>query len=88
MTVPWQGSIPPERCYNLGYFDARLKHDARQPEASRSAELYGPNQDVAPYRRANISRLLPNGSRTATWAHLVEDLVEIVLQERETGRSS
>jgi LmbE family N-acetylglucosaminyl deacetylase len=77
VTVPWQGNIPPERCYNLGYFDARLK-DMRDNPKQPISEMYGPNQDVAPYRKANISRLLPNASRTATWEHLVEDLVEIL----------
>ena len=49
--------------------------------------MYGPNTDVAAYRRANIGRLLPNGSRTTTWENLVDDLVE-VLRKVETGRSS
>ena len=30
------------------------------------------------YRRANISQLLPNESRTATWNHLVEDLAKVL----------
>jgi exo-1,4-beta-D-glucosaminidase len=77
VTVPWQGGIPPERAYNLGYFDARLKTMRERPDAV-VPEMYGPNQDVAPYRRANISRLLPNGSRTSTWGHLVEDLERIL----------
>jgi LmbE family N-acetylglucosaminyl deacetylase len=76
VTVPWQGGIPPERCFNLGYFDARLKLMRGRPQDAL-AEMYGPNQDVAPYRRANVSRLLPNGSRTNTWAHLVEDLAQV-----------
>jgi hypothetical protein len=41
-------------------------------------EMYGPNTDVAPYRRANLSRLLSNGPRTNTWRHLVEDLVKVL----------
>lgn len=77
VTVPWQGNIPPERCYNLGYFDARLKAMRETPDKAVS-EMYGPNQDVAPYRRANVSQLLPNGSRTSSWTHLVEDLVQVL----------
>jgi len=77
VTVPWQGGIPPDRCYNLGYFDARLAQMQERP-TEVFAELYGPNQDVAPYRRANIGRLLPNGPRTVTWAHLVEDLEAVL----------
>ena len=77
VTVPWLGEIPPDRCYNLGYFDARLQTMRERPEAPVS-EMYGPNQDVSVYRRANIGRLLPIGPRTATWAHLVEDLVDVL----------
>jgi LmbE family N-acetylglucosaminyl deacetylase len=77
VTVPWQGEIPPDRCFNLGYFDAQLAAMRQMPEQA-IPELYGPNQDVAPYRRANIGRLLPVGSRTNTWKHLVEDLTDIL----------
>jgi LmbE family N-acetylglucosaminyl deacetylase len=75
--VPWQGRIPPDRTYNLGYFDGRL--DVMYADPSRIIqEVYGPNTDVAPYRRANLGVLLPNESRTNTWNHLVEDLVTIL----------
>ena len=77
VTVPWQGDIPPDRCFNLGYFDARLQEMRESPDRPVS-EMYGPNQDVLPYRRANIGRLRPVASRTNTWNHLVEDLVEIL----------
>ena len=73
VTVPWQGGIPPERCFNLGYFDARLALMHSRPQEA-VPEMYGPNQDVAAYRRANLGRLLPTGSRTNSWAHLVEDV--------------
>ena len=77
VVVPWQGGIPPERAYNLGYFDGRL--DAMYADPSLTVpEVYGPNTDVAPYRRANLGSLLPNGSRTNTWSHLVEDLVTVL----------
>jgi LmbE family N-acetylglucosaminyl deacetylase len=81
VTVPWQGGIPPERCYNLGYFDARLAVMREKPDEP-VAEMYGPNQDVSVYRRANIGRLLPTGARTATWVHLVDDLVEVFRKAR------
>jgi LmbE family N-acetylglucosaminyl deacetylase len=77
VTVPWQGGIPPERCFNLGYFDARLK-TMRQKPSEVVPELYGPNDDVAAYRRANIGTLLPKTSRKNSWAHLVEDLQAIL----------
>ena len=76
VTVPWQGEIPPERCFNLGYFDARLEAMRRTPDLALP-EMYGPNQDILPYRRANIGRLLPIESRAATWNHLVQDLAAV-----------
>jgi LmbE family N-acetylglucosaminyl deacetylase len=75
--VPWQGGIPPDRTYNLGYFDGRL--DVMYADPLRTIhEVYGPNTDVAPYRRANVGALLPNESRSNTWNHLVEDIVTIL----------
>jgi LmbE family N-acetylglucosaminyl deacetylase len=73
VVVPWQGGIPPERAYNLGYFDGRLDVMYAAPSLT-VPEVYGPNTDVSPYRRANLGSLLPNGPRTNTWSHLVEDL--------------
>jgi LmbE family N-acetylglucosaminyl deacetylase len=81
VTVPWQGEIPPERCFNLGYFDARLE-TMRQTPDQPVPEMYGPNQDVLPYRRANIGRLMPVESRTATWNHLVDDLAQVFRKVR------
>jgi hypothetical protein len=42
------------------------------------AEVYGPNIDVALYRRVNLSKLVSNASRSNTWQHLVEDLVAVL----------
>lgn len=77
VTVPWLGGIPPDRTYNLGYFDARLR-TMREKRGATVAEMYGPNTDVAPYRRANIGRLLPVSSRANSWPNLVEDLAAIL----------
>lgn len=77
VVVPWQGGIPPERTYNMGYFDGRLDSMYADPSLPLP-EVYGPNTDVAPYRRANLGSLLPNGSRTNTWSHLVEDIVTVL----------
>lgn len=77
VTAPWQGGIPPERCFNLGYFDARLQTMHGKP-AEVVPEMYGPNQDISVYRRANIGRMLGSGPRTNTWNHLVEDLVRVL----------
>ncbi len=73
ISVPWQGGVPPERCFNLGYFDARLPAMHARPREV-VAEMYGPNDDVAPYRRANVSRLLPERARKNSWVNLVDDL--------------
>lgn len=81
VTVPWQGGIPPDRCFNLGYFDARLATMRQTPDRP-VPEMYGPNQDVLPYRRANISRMLKVEPRTSTWNHLVEDLVDVFRKVR------
>ena len=77
VTVPWQGGIPPDRTYNLGYFDARLR-TMREKPGETVAEMYGPNQDVAVYRRANIGQLLPRGTRANAWPNLVEDLATVL----------
>jgi LmbE family N-acetylglucosaminyl deacetylase len=77
VTVPWQGNIPPERTANLGYFDGRLDAMYLEPQQT-VAEVYGPNTDVARYRRANLSKLVSNSARSNSWQHLVEDLVEVL----------
>ena len=77
VTVPWQGGVPPGRCFNLGYFDGRLAEMHETPRESLS-EVHGPNRDVAVYRRANLNYLLPTGSRENSWMHLVQDLTVLV----------
>ena len=77
VTVPWQGGIPPERTYNLGYFDGLLDSMYKAPRQV-FPEVYGPNTDIAPYRRANLGTLLPKASRQNSWNNLVEDLVTIL----------
>jgi LmbE family N-acetylglucosaminyl deacetylase len=77
VTVPWQGNIPPERTANLGYFDGRLDAMYLAPRQT-FPEVYSANTDVAPYRRANLSKLVSSAARSNTWQHLVEDLVEVL----------
>ncbi len=77
VTIPWLGNIPPERTANLGYFDGRLDEMYLAPQQT-VAELYGPNTDVARYRRANLSTLVSSAARSNSWQHLVEDLVEVL----------
>jgi LmbE family N-acetylglucosaminyl deacetylase len=77
VTVPWQGNIPPERTANLGFFDGRLDAMYLAPRQT-VAEVYGPNTDVARYRRANLSKLVSSAARSNSWQHLVEDLAEVL----------
>lgn len=79
VTVPWQGNIPPERTANLGFFDGRLETMYLSP-GQVVPEVYGPNTDVARYRRANLSKLVSGASRSNTWQHLVLDLVDVLRQ--------
>ena len=77
VTIPWQGNIPPERTANLGYFDGRLDAMYLAPKQT-IPEVYSANTDVAPYRRANLSKLVSSAARSNSWQHLVEDLVEVL----------
>jgi GlcNAc-PI de-N-acetylase len=77
VTVPWQGNIPPQRTANLGYFDGRLDAMYLAPKQTFT-EVYSANTDVAPYRRANLSKLVSSAARSNSWPHLVEDLAEVL----------
>jgi LmbE family N-acetylglucosaminyl deacetylase len=77
ITVPWQGGIPPDRTFNMGYFDARLaemydKRDQIIPE------MYRKNTDIVVYRRENIGSMLPKRSRESRWENLVVDTVSVL----------
>ena len=77
ITVPWQGGIPPERAFNMGYFDARLAemHDKRDAVIP---EMYRPNTDINVYRRENIGSLLPLRPRESKWGNLVDDTLTLL----------
>ncbi len=77
ITVPWQGRIPPERAFNMGYFDARLAemHDKRDAVIP---EMYRPNTDINVYRRENIGSLLPLRPRESKWSNLVDDTLTLL----------
>jgi LmbE family N-acetylglucosaminyl deacetylase len=77
ITVPWQGGIPPDRTFNMGYFDARLAemYDKRDQVIP---EMYRKNTDIAVYRRENIGSMLPKRSRESKWENLVEDTIAIL----------
>ena len=77
ITVPWQGRIPPERAFNMGYFDARLAemHDKRDAVVP---EMYRPNADINVYRRENVGSLLPLRARESKWGNLVDDMLAVL----------
>jgi LmbE family N-acetylglucosaminyl deacetylase len=79
ITVPWQGGIPPERAFNMGYFDARLAEMHDKPTAV-IPEMYGPNTDIGGYLTYNLGSLLPKRARESKWSNLVDDL-ETVLRK-------
>lgn len=83
VTVPWLGGIPPERCFNLGYFNGRLKQMYDAPDTA-VAEVFSSNTDIGAYLPYNIGSLLPKQSRSATWTHLVEDLVTVLHKVKPT----
>ncbi len=77
ITVPLQGGIPPDRTFNMGYFDARVaamyeKRDEVIPE------MYRPNSDINVYRRENVASLLPKRPRESKWSHLVDDTLTLL----------
>lgn len=79
ITVPWQGGIPPDRTFNMGYFDARLAEMHDKPTAT-IPEMYSPNTDVGAYLKYNLGSLLPKRPRASTWTNLVDD-IETVLKK-------
>ena len=72
-----RGRIPPERAFNMGYFDARLAemHDKRDAVVP---EMYRPNTDINVYRRENIGSLLPLRPRESKWGNLVDDMLALL----------
>ncbi len=81
ITIPWQGGIPPERAFNMGYFDARLADMHARPDAV-IPEMYRPNADINVYRRENIGSLLPLRPRESTWRNLVDDMATLLKKVR------
>lgn len=77
ITVPWIGGIPPERAFNMGYFDAQLAEMHDNP-ATVVPEMYGPNTDIGIYLQDNLGSLLPKRSRLSTWRNLVDDLERVI----------
>jgi LmbE family N-acetylglucosaminyl deacetylase len=77
ITVPWLGGIPPERAFNMGYFDARLAEMYGKP-AAVIPEMYSPNTDIGVYLKYNIGSLLPKRPRASTWTNLVDDLATVL----------
>ena len=79
ITVPWHGGIPPERAFNMGYFDARLGEMYDNPDRV-VPEMYSGNSDIGVYLKDNIGSLLPKRPRESKWTNLVDD-IEAVLKK-------
>lgn len=77
ITVPWQGGVPPERAFNLGYFDARLA-EMYDKRGAAVPEMYRPNSDINVYRQGNIGSLLPKRPRESRWENLVDDVLAVL----------
>jgi LmbE family N-acetylglucosaminyl deacetylase len=77
ITIPWQGRVPPERAFNMGYFDARIAEMYDKREAV-IPEMYRPNTDINVYRRENFGSLLPLRPRESKWDNLVEDVLTVL----------
>jgi hypothetical protein len=77
ITVPWQGGIPPDRTYNMGYFDARLPDMYAKPDQV-IPEMYSANTDIGVYRKDNLGSLLPRGPRASSWNNLVDDMERLL----------
>ena len=80
VTVPWIGGIPPDRTFNLGYFDARLAemHDAPTRVVP---ELYGPNTDIGVYLQDNLGSLFPKRPRASSWTNHSSTISSRVLRK-------
>ena len=81
ITVPLIGSVPPERCINLGFFDGTLENMYRQkphPVTAMATKI----SDVNIYRKQNISPLAQKGAEKATWPALVKDLGDLLQKIR------
>ena len=81
VTVPWQGGIPPERCFNLGYFDARLQGRCAGSRARwcRSCTARTTTSRVyrARERRPAAAERLAQATRGRTWSRTCSDAKKV-----------
>ena len=78
LVVPFWGNIPPQKCFNLGYFDGTLKAMSGNPARKLASEDAG-TSDLNTFRQYNVSDLLPKDIPTdATWNNLVADLEHLL----------
>jgi LmbE family N-acetylglucosaminyl deacetylase len=83
ITVPWQGGIPPDRTFNMGYFDARLADMHARPHDA-VPEMYRANSDIGVYRKENIGAMLPKRARESKWTNLVDDTLTLLKKVKPT----
>ncbi len=77
ITIPLQGGIPPERTFNMGYFDARIAA-MYEKQGEIIPEMYRGNSDINVYRKENIGALLPKRARESKWSNLVDDVLALL----------
>lgn len=78
LVIPFWGGVPPQRCFNLGYFDGTLKAMSQNPDQKVSSRGAG-TSDLNTFRRYNLSDLLPKETvAEPTWNNLVSDLEHLL----------
>jgi LmbE family N-acetylglucosaminyl deacetylase len=80
LTIPFWGGIPPQKCFNLGYFDGTLKAMSQEPARKVLSPLIE-TSDLNTFRQYNVSNLLPkNTVQEPTWNNLVADLEHLLTE--------
>ncbi len=80
IVIPFWGGIPPEKCFNLGYFDETL-HDMFRNPARKTGSHLAETFDLNTFRQYNLSDLLPkNAPEEPTWNNLVATLEHLLTE--------
>ncbi|MFA6401359.1 MAG: PIG-L family deacetylase [Salinivirgaceae bacterium] len=83
ITVPMLGGMAPEKCINLGYFDASLAKMYRDTLAHGFSK-YLKTDDINLFRSNNCHHLPDSLKPESTWRSLVNDLKYLLLKEKPT----
>jgi hypothetical protein len=79
ITVPLLAGISPEKCINLGYFDASLK-GMNVDKTSNGKSRYLKTTDINLFRSKNCSHLPDSIKPQSSWYSLVNDLKYLILK--------